>query len=89
MTASPPLRMTTTTKAVLRELAATDGLCGADIATSTDIGTGTVYPILRRLEGARLVKSRWEDHRTAPPGQPLRRFYTLTEAGRAKAKEIS
>jgi DNA-binding PadR family transcriptional regulator len=43
---------------------------------------GTVYPALRRLERAGLLKSRWEDESTAhAEGRPRRRTYALTDEG--------
>ena len=55
---------------------------GFDIMDATGLASGTVYPALRRLEEAHLMRGRWED---APPahrsGRPQRRFYELTKAG--------
>lgn len=42
-----------------------------------DLPTGTIYPALRRLEQAGLVRSTWD----TTAGRP-RRTYTLTAAGR-------
>src|SRR5690349_16709836 len=36
-----------------------DELSGADIARLTDLPSGTLYPILLRLEGAKWLSSRW------------------------------
>jgi DNA-binding PadR family transcriptional regulator len=47
-----------------------------------------VYPILRRLEVAALLKSSWEGTNDAhAAGRPPRRYYTLTGAGAAAARE--
>ena len=42
-----------------------------------DLPEGTIYPILRRLEGRRLVSSRWD-----ATGARKRRTYRLTAKGR-------
>lgn len=89
MTAPPPLRMTRHTRTVLATLADQPGLCGIDVTRRTGIVAGTLYPLLERLETHGLATSEWEDPADTDPGTPRRRFYTLTEAGRAKAKEIS
>lgn len=55
---------------------------GFDILDATGLPSGTVYPILRRLEQDGLATSRWEAARTAQQEQrPPRRYYTLTRAG--------
>ena len=50
---------------------------GFDIMDATGLPSGTVYPALRRLEDAALVKSKWEKThdcpaRAAPSPQVLR-----------------
>lgn len=44
-----------------------------------DLPEGTVYPVLHRLEGMRMLKSRWE---MSPVGR-RRRVYSLTGRGSA------
>ena len=57
---------------------------GFDIMDFTALPSGTVYPILRRLEEHGLVCSQWEDSTEARGDRrPRRRNYELTEAGRA------
>lgn len=61
---------------------------GFDIIDRTGLQAGTVYPILRRLEEAGLVKSRWEAAAVGrEEGRPSRRLYALTRAGAARAAE--
>ncbi len=63
-----------------------DETSGAEIARSTKIPSGTLYPILVRLEKAGWVKSRWE---TADPhalGRPRRRLYQVTGVGVRRAQ---
>jgi PadR family transcriptional regulator, regulatory protein PadR len=56
---------------------------GFDILDVTDLPSGTVYPILRRLEREALVSAQWEDAAIAHEEQrPPRRYYELTAAGR-------
>jgi PadR family transcriptional regulator PadR len=57
---------------------------GFDVMDATDLPSGTVYPILRRLDRERLVTSRWEAERIAQREQrPARRYYELTSDGEA------
>lgn len=61
---------------------------GFDIMDATDLPSGTVYPILRRLDDEGLVRSRWERDTVARREQrPQRRYYELTSAGEAKLAE--
>ena len=49
--------------------------------------SGTVYPVLRRLERELAVESDWEDDETArAAGRPKRRVYRLTESGQLWAE---
>jgi PadR family transcriptional regulator, regulatory protein PadR len=55
---------------------------GFDILEATELPSGTVYPILRRLEREALVVAHWEDAAIAHQEQrPPRRYYELTAAG--------
>lgn len=57
---------------------------GFEILDATGLPSGTVYPILRRLERDALVSAHWEDAAIAHEEQrPPRRYYELTAAGRA------
>ena len=56
---------------------------GFEIMDFTGLPSGTAYPILRRFELEKLVRSRWEGERSASrDGRPRRRYYELTEEGR-------
>lgn len=74
-------RLTRPTALVLRALAR--GVRhGFDILDDTGLESGTVYPILRRLEDAGCVRSHWEPaERAHAEGRPPRRYYELTGAG--------
>lgn len=55
---------------------------GFDVMDATGLPSGTVYPILRRLELEGLVTSRWERAENAQrEGRPPRRYYELTAQG--------
>ena len=55
---------------------------GFDISDATGLPSGTVYPVLRRLEDAGLLRSTWEATQTARAEQrPPRRYYTVTSSG--------
>ena len=61
---------------------------GFDILDATGLPSGTVYPILRRLEQDGLARSRWESAKIAQQEQrPPRRYYVLTTAGDALVHE--
>ena len=55
---------------------------GFDIMDATGLPSGTVYPILRRLDREGLLESTWEKQATAQKEQrPPRRYYGITTAG--------
>jgi PadR family transcriptional regulator len=59
---------------------------GFDIADRTRLKTGTLYPLLARLEKEGWLHSRWEDLDPHEAGRPRRRLYTLTGHGREAAR---
>ncbi|AZM50737.1 PadR family transcriptional regulator [Streptomyces sp. WAC 06738] len=83
---SPP-RLTKPTISVLEVLldASTDDPpWGLRICRDADLGSGTVYPILARLQERGWVTAR--DESAPHPGRPPRLFYELTNTGRANAR---
>jgi DNA-binding PadR family transcriptional regulator len=61
---------------------------GFDIMDATGLPSGTVYPILRRLDEESYVRSHWEKEGVARREQrPPRRYYELTANGRSFATE--
>ena len=55
---------------------------GFDIIDASGLKSGTVYPILRRLEEAGMLRARWESVADARDAQrPPRRYYQMTGAG--------
>jgi PadR family transcriptional regulator, regulatory protein PadR len=65
-----------------------DELSGAEIAKRTKIASGTLYPILFRLEGAGWLNSRWEIEHPVSLGRPRRRFYKITAKGAMNAQDV-
>lgn len=85
----PALRMTLQTQLVLRALLAEPSKerYGLELSDLVGVPSGTIYPILARLEQAGWVDSAWEDpaaHEAA--GRPRRRFYWLTPDGADQAR---
>lgn len=61
---------------------------GFDIIDATGLPSGTVYPILRRLEDNGILRSRWEPVREARDAQrPPRRYYQLAGGAGAVVRE--
>ncbi|KUN84170.1 PadR family transcriptional regulator [Streptomyces griseoruber] len=61
---------------------------GLELCELAGLPSGTVYPILARLEQVGWVDGAWEDpavHEGA--GRPRRRFYRITEDGAEQARE--
>ena len=56
-------------------------LAGSDVMRSAHVSSGTLYPVLLRLERAGMLTSRWEAARAEDLGRPRRRFYRMTPAG--------
>jgi len=57
---------------------------GYDISRDTGLKSGTLYPILIRLAGHKLLETCWE---TTEAGKPPRHMYHLTREGLRSAKE--
>src|SRR5215472_10434002 len=63
-------------------------LSGADVHKRSGLASGTLYPILLRLESAGWFVSRWEAVDPTVAGRPRRRLYRLTRSGLARAGEV-
>jgi PadR family transcriptional regulator, regulatory protein PadR len=76
-------RMTIPTQLVLRALLADPAqeLYGVEIGTAAGLPSGTVHPILARLETVGWLESRWEEIDPRAEGRPARRYYRLTPDG--------
>jgi PadR family transcriptional regulator PadR len=83
-------RLTPQTVGVLRVLLADPAKprYGRDIAKVTGLKTGTLHPILARLELAGWLDSFWEDPAEhEDQGRPRRRYYRLTGEGVVSARD--
>ena len=61
---------------------------GFQIIEETGLPSGTVYPALRRLESAGLIRSDWESRKSEKSGGPARKHYRLTASGRAHQNRL-
>ncbi len=86
MAAGP--RMTIPTQLVLSELLTdpTRELYGLEIGKAAGLASGTVHPILARLEALGWVESRWEEIDPRAASRPPRRYYRLTPTGAQAAR---
>ena len=81
--------MTLQTQLVLRVLLedSTAERYGLALCEETGLPSGTVYPIIARLERVGWVRSRWEEPEThVAEGRPRRRYYQLTDDGAEQAR---
>lgn len=56
-------------------------MAGADLMRATRISSGTMYPLLVRLEAAKIIESAWETASPQELHRPRRRLYRLTTQG--------
>ncbi|MET9547165.1 MULTISPECIES: helix-turn-helix transcriptional regulator [unclassified Streptomyces] len=83
--------MTLQTQLVLRTLLETPARAryGLELSEAAGLPTGTIHPILARLENAGWLESFWEDtgeiEKTDPP-RPRRRYYRFTRSGTESAR---
>jgi PadR family transcriptional regulator, regulatory protein PadR len=66
----------------------TEQLSGADVHQRCGIASGTLCPILLRLESAGWLVSQWESVDPSSAGRPRRRLYRLTSTGLRRASEV-
>lgn len=84
----PRPRMTQATQLVLRTFLDEPGqeIYGLEICSKAGLPSGTIHPILARLEGLGWLESFWEDDGNArAEGRPRRRYYRLTRDGAERA----
>lgn len=77
--------MTVPVLKILQAFFAADGdgrLYGLELSGSTGLKSGTLYPVLARLEVAGWVTSTWEETDPREAGRPRRRYYELSPLGR-------
>ena len=85
----PGPRMTLPTQLVLRTMLAepTQEMYGLQICTEAGLPSGTIHPILARLDRLGWLESSWEDTASAhSEGRPRRRYYRLTTDGAERAR---
>jgi PadR family transcriptional regulator PadR len=80
--------MTLPTLLVIRAMLAepTLEMYGLEICKAAELPSGTIHPILARLEGCGWLESRWEDIEPAEEGRPRRRYYHLSPLGAERAR---
>jgi DNA-binding PadR family transcriptional regulator len=59
---------------------------GYDLSRETGLKSGTLYPILMRLEAQGWLETSWQETQT--PGRPPRHMYRLTRDGAARAQTL-
>jgi PadR family transcriptional regulator PadR len=85
---TPPFRITTTLVQVLEVFLADPAAerYGLDVMRVTGCPSGTVYPILVRLQKIGWLQAHWEDIDPVEAGRPARRWYRLTPDGVESAR---
>jgi PadR family transcriptional regulator PadR len=75
----------TYTTAILLQTISHGHQYGFELMEVTGLPSGTVYPALRRLEQAELIRAEWESQDAAfAELRPARKYYSLTGAGDEK-----
>ncbi|MEV6002170.1 PadR family transcriptional regulator [Streptomyces griseomycini] len=83
-----PFKITSATLDVMEALLSTaEDVHGYAIARAAGKPTGSVYPILARLQSADMLESHWETEEPTP-GVPRKKFYRLTPNGREAVRSI-
>lgn len=86
MSGKPPFRPTRATRRLLLALLLdAPRMSGVPLSRVAQVGYGTVYVILARLERCGWVAGIWEE---GPPAGHRRRLYRLTPEGRIGAAEL-
>ena len=82
------IRMTKATMLILDGLltfTGQEGISGAEISRQTGLMSGTIYPVLHRLERAGWLQSHQETESPKTLQRPRRRFYFLNSDARSIA----
>ena len=89
MTSTREPRMTLATQLVLGVLLSdpTSDHYGLELSAEAGLPSGTIHPILARLEGLGWLESSWEDIDPRVEGRPQRRYYRLTATGAVSARD--
>lgn len=59
---------------------------GYDLLRETGLKSGTLYPILARLQQGGWLEQRWQ--KASGPGRPPRHLYRLSRQGKMAAREM-
>ncbi|GAA3096045.1 hypothetical protein GCM10017600_00990 [Streptosporangium carneum] len=80
--------MTLATQLVLRALLSdlAREMYGLEICAMAGLPSGTIHPILARLEAVGWLESRFEDTPPQEVGRPRRRYYRFTQDGAEDAR---
>lgn len=82
----PEPRFTIQTARVLDALIQHPKACGSELSKMTKLSSGSLYPILIRLEQAGWLSSEWEQEKPSRLGRPRRRNYIVTAVGEREAR---
>jgi DNA-binding PadR family transcriptional regulator len=84
----PDVKLTRPLERVLRVLIADPAAShyGYDLMKAARLPSGTLYPMLARLQQEGMVESHWEDQRPDAGGRPPRKYYRLTAEGARVAR---
>ena len=84
----PEVRMTLATQRVLQALLdrPSEARYGLEICEAAKLASGTIHPILARLENVGWLESHWEDVDPHRAGRPRRRYYRLSADGAQRAR---
>jgi PadR family transcriptional regulator, regulatory protein PadR len=88
MSKQPGPRMTLPTQLVLRVMLDEPAreMYGLQICEAAGLPSGTIHPILARLERLGWLESRWEDASPREEGRPRRRYYYWSKDGAERAR---
>ncbi|MER6171343.1 helix-turn-helix transcriptional regulator [Streptosporangium sp. NPDC001681] len=80
--------MTLPTQLVLRAMLEdpTREMYGLEICAVAGLASGTIHPILARMEGIGWLESRWEEGDPHDQGRPRRRYYRFASDGAEQAR---
>jgi len=62
-----------------------DAIAGSTLSIESELASGSLYPILLRLEKAGWIKSEWEGGEEG--AKPRRRLYSITGLGTRRARQ--
>jgi PadR family transcriptional regulator, regulatory protein PadR len=82
-------RMTLPTQLVLKAMLTepTRDMYGLEICSLAGLASGTIHPILARLEQIGWLESSWEEVNPREEGRPRRRYYRFTREGAELARD--